>query len=258
MIVREHEESYTMIQQDHHARAAGEIMRNWKPENYLGPQLRESVEYAIDYHDYGWKEFDKQPFMDDKTNVPYNFFTFPNLPKIILYKHGIDEVAKADPYAALLCSEHYKRFLLNNTSDEAQAFVKYEEMRQQEIIQKDIISFSESLFLFHYGLLQLGDNISLYLCMNDPGVPKDQEHHFFRKGIPVAHALHAYMNPHINLRWKDERTVEMDDFPFSGSEILLTLRQKTVSKSDIASKGLIESYEASPFEDVNITLTSRT
>ncbi|MFC4024863.1 DUF3891 family protein [Oceanobacillus longus] len=252
MIVREHDQHFVLIQQDHHAQISGDIMKQWKSDYFHGMELRESVEYAAYQHDHGWKEFDKQPFLNDKEKVPFSFFDFPNLPKIILYKHGIDEVQKVDPYAGMLCSEHYKRFLLNNTSLEAQAFVTYEEMRQQTIIDT-LNKFNKRLFEFHYSLLQLADNLSLYICMNEPGAEKQNEHSFFKKGIPTSTTLHEFCKQKIQLRWLNDHTVVINDFPFEES-IEITLKQKVIAKDTIATKGLIDSYEEASFEEVPITI----
>lgn len=252
MIVREHEHDYVMIQQDHHAKISGNILERWRSEYFLGPEFRESVEYATYQHDYGWREFDKQPFFNDKEHKPFSFFDFPDQPKIVLYKHGIDEVEKVDSYAAMLCSEHYKRFLVNNTSTSAQAFIKYEEIRQQKIIDT-LDKFNKHLFEFHYGLLQLADNLSLYICMNEPGTTKQNEHSFFKEGIPTNTSLHRFCKQTLQLKWLNEHTVMMKDFPFEGP-ITFKVKQKIVAKEAITAKGLIDSYEEAPFEELPITI----
>src|SRR5690625_1947526 len=116
MIVREHEDLFIMIEQDNHAYVSGEIMKHWKKRLFKGKAFKSSVDNAIYKHDIGWAHFDKQPFWNDKDNAPYTFVTFPSLPKVVLYTHGINKAEQYDRYAGLLCSEHYKRFLVNNTS----------------------------------------------------------------------------------------------------------------------------------------------
>jgi len=66
MIIREHDNDYVFIQQDHHAQISGDILKRWEPDYFLGSELRESVEYAAYQHDTGWKDFDKQPFLNNK------------------------------------------------------------------------------------------------------------------------------------------------------------------------------------------------
>jgi len=66
MIIRENKDSFIMIEQHSHAEVSADIMSYWDDE--LNPELSltKSVHYAIRNHDLGWKNFDKQPFWDDK------------------------------------------------------------------------------------------------------------------------------------------------------------------------------------------------
>src|SRR5699024_6115133 len=107
MIARERKDDFVMIEQDNHAHISGDLIKAWKDSFFAGESFKESVEYAIIHHDYGWKLFDKQPFWNDEKQMPYTFIDFPNKPKTVFYKHGIDVVEKDDPYAALLRSEEH-------------------------------------------------------------------------------------------------------------------------------------------------------
>lgn len=254
MIARERPHAFIMIEQDDHARISGEIANKWCDDHFIGDERRASVLYAIYMHDFGWKAFDKQPFWNDKQKAPYTFIDFPTPAKIILYKHGIDAVEQVDPYAALLCSEHYKRFLLNDFSEEARLFVNQERERQQRIIGA-FTAFDEQGFDFHYGLLQLCDNLSLYMCLNEPNVTKEDVHPFFHGGIPLSPALPAFDQSNLQLSWKDERTIEVREFPFS-YDLPMKLKQKTIQKESIKDNGLIEAYKSAPVQTVSIQLIS--
>ncbi|HEY9576467.1 MAG TPA: DUF3891 family protein [Pseudobacillus sp.] len=252
MIVRERKNDFVLIEQDNHAQVSGSIMAYWRASLFYGPEFRRSVEYAISQHDCGWKPFDKQPFWNDKKQAPYTFIDFPQLSKIALYKQGIDEVEENDRYAALLCSLHYASFLSYEVSDEAKKFIAQEKQRRDRLIRSLGIS-DQSLLHFHYGLLQLGDNLSLYICLNEPGVTKEKEHPFFRDGIPVSPALSEIKRDRIQLHWKNKQTITLETFPFN-SEITVTIKQKILSKDDIASKGFLESYQKAPFHNVVVHL----
>ncbi|PAV28272.1 hypothetical protein CIL05_18060 [Virgibacillus profundi] len=252
MIVRERSDDFVLIEQDNHAIVSGDIMSKWKSSLFKGQDFRKSVEYAIYKHDCGWHPFDKQPFWNDESQAPYTFVDFPTLPKIVLYKNGIDEVEKVDAYAALLCSEHYKRFLLNNTSTEAQSFVKAEELRQKRIFDS-FKMLHKRLFNHHYSLIQLGDNLSLYICLNEPGVTKENEHRFFKNGIPLSSSLNGFNQQKVELHWMDTKTIAMSEFPFE-NEVHITLKQKTVAKKLITNKGLLKGYEQTPYEEITVRL----
>ncbi|TRM11245.1 DUF3891 family protein [Lentibacillus cibarius] len=255
MIVRDSQEGFVMIEQDHHAKLSGEMAACLKASILPGDEFKQSVLYAIKNHDYAWKMLDKQPFWNDHKQQPYNFTDFPNPPKTVFYKHGIDEVEKQDTYAALLCSEHYTRFLLNDSNEAARSFVLFERQRQERIRQT-VGAFDEERFFIHYGLLQFLDNLSLFVCLNEPGSAKQDEHPFFKDGIPVSSSLSPFLNTtKVNLRWKNEQTVVMDTSPFS-HPIDITLEQKRLPKETVFAKGVINSYVNADMQKVPIRLTA--
>src|SRR5690625_1948886 len=238
MIVRERKDDFVMIEQENHAHVSGDLMKAWKDFFFAGEAFRKSVEYAIFHHDYGWRPLDKQPFWNDKKQIPFTFIDFPNRPKTVFYKYGIDVVEKDDPYAALLCSYNYSRFLLNDSSPEAKDFVKTEETRRKLIIDT-LPSFDDELFQFHYGLLQLCDNLSLYICLNEPGVAKEAGHPFYKKGIPLPDALHVFQEDKLDIQWSDDKTVTISECRFS-NPLTVTVKQKTILKEPIAVNGLLD------------------
>src|SRR5690625_7022992 len=83
----------------------------------------DSVLFTIKYVYFGCYHFDKQPFLNDDTQLPYSFIDFPVLPKTVLYRQGVDKVEEVDAYAAALCSTHYMRFMENNTRPEVQTYI---------------------------------------------------------------------------------------------------------------------------------------
>lgn len=252
MIVRDRLDEFVMIGQDHHARISGEIFSYWQPEYFRGVKWKKSVLHAVANHDCGWKMIDQQPFWNEKKRAPYTFMDFPPPAKTLIYSSGINEVESRDPYAALLCSEHYVRFQQHDETPEAKQFVTSEKARQHRLMTS-ITDFKRSLFDFHYGLLQLCDNLSLYICLNEPGVNKEKEFPFFRKGIPLPHTLHVFSKGVLHAHWLDSHTIGLDEFPLK-QPISVSLKQKTVSKEMISKQGLIESYLATPYETVGIRL----
>src|SRR5699024_242941 len=123
MIIRERADAFVMIEQHHHATLSGNLFDQMKPKLALTNDIfHNAVRYAIYQHDVGWIPFDMTPFWNDKEVAPYSFMTYPNSIKTILYKDGIDQVANIDPYAGLLCSEHYIRFLAEDEAALSQQF----------------------------------------------------------------------------------------------------------------------------------------
>lgn len=253
MIVRENKQDFIMIEQDYHAQISGKMASSLSDSLFRGEAFKKTVLYAIDNHDYAWKLIDKEPFWNDQKQAPFTFVDFPNPPKTIFYKHGIDEVERNDSYAGLLCSEHYTRFLGGAASQESKSFIQQEKERQQRIIQS-MDSFDEQLFNFHYGLLQFFDSLSLYVCLNKPGTAKEDEHPFFKEGIPVSPSLTFFNEEKIPLYWKDNKTVVMSEFPFT-NPVEITIKQKRIAKDAIFALGLVKSYLNAETEHVATRLT---
>ncbi|MFD1707656.1 DUF3891 family protein [Siminovitchia sediminis] len=246
MIVREREKDFVMIEQHHHGDVSGKLLHYWKESLWRGDK-QESVFYAVHQHDCGWKSADKTPIWNDQQQAPYTFMDFPMPLKTLIYRYGIDEIARENLYAALLCSKHYTHFMEMENSEEAQDFVKKEEIRQRKWFNS-LPDSDRNLFHFHFGLLKLFDNLSLFLCLNEPG---KNEHPFYRNGIPLSPALHGFQQEKLDLHWMDENTLAVDEFPFEQA-FTVSVEQKVVSKSDIAQKGLIESYMAAPIQEIYI------
>ncbi|WP_163971450.1 DUF3891 family protein [Oceanobacillus halotolerans] len=252
MIVRENEDVFTLIEQHRHGMIAGHIAFNWREDIFPGIAHRESVLYAVTNHDYGWKPIDEQPFWNDKKQMPYMFMDFPLLPRLVFYRYGIDQVARHDAYAGLLCSRHYVQFLINDETSEVHEFIRYEERRQAQL-KKKVPNFDSALFDAHYGFLQLCDNLSLYICLNDPGVPKDKEHSFFRNGVPIPPALDTLKQTKLQPEWKDLQTIIMDQFVFQ-HPITIPIKQKKIHKHKIQEKGFLNTYQETPTQIMNVSL----
>lgn len=254
MIIRETDQTFILIEQHEHARMSAEFMRYLKPHYFINETYTDSVLFAIEQHDCGWKLFDRQPFWNDKKQAPYSFIDFPLLPKLVLYEQGIDQVERKDPYAALLCSEHYTRFVKKHDVDEVKQYVKTEHVRFKRIVDR-LPNFNKDLFTMHYSLLQFADNLSLFICLSEPGATQEHIHPFFRSGIPTPSAFQDLSEKHIQVEWQNNHTIVLRKFPFT-RPIQVTLSYKVVLKSDIAMNGLIETYVKTPNKTLDINIQS--
>lgn len=239
MIIRENDNEFIMIRQHDHAIISEKIVTSFQEEFFPEDPFRHSVLYAIKMHDYGWKNFDKEPFWNDEKNAPFSFIDFPNVVKTVLYEHGINEVEKSDPYAGLLCSEHYSKFLSSDTTDASRAFIAREQARQKAI--RDKIDINHDLFTVHFELLKLADNLSLFLCLSEPDSRKEDIHYFFKNGIRIPEALRSQLGQRLEPEWLDEHSVSYKPSPLQEA-ITLSIPQKRVKKESISKYGLIKSY----------------
>ncbi|WLV24981.1 DUF3891 family protein [Aciduricibacillus chroicocephali] len=241
MIIRERENEYVMIEQADHSVISGDCFANWKDELLRGDQFTDAIRYAITNHDFGWKEFDKMPFWNDETNAPYNFMDFPSIPKLVFYKNGIDELENLNPYAGMLASRHYSHLVIGDSEyEEAKTFIN-NELERRERLAKEIEGFVAELFEYHYALLAICDNFSLFVCLNEPGTSKEEEHPLFKDGIPIPGDLKILDHNKFNLEWIDDNKVKLSPFPFK-TETPFALRQRILPKDLIRKKGLIKSY----------------
>ncbi|MBS4215221.1 DUF3891 family protein [Neobacillus rhizophilus] len=242
MIIYEQEDSFIMIKQDDHARISGIFAQSWKNDYFYGMDLKDEVVLAISEHDRGWIEADEWPLWNDEKDKPYSFIDHPMTLKTAIYKKGIDEVELMSKYASLLCSLHFVSFLQNEVHPLATEFVTDERKRLQFLFKdlgikgnKDM----ENLFMYHLKILKFCDNLSLYICLNEPGVEKADEHPFFRNGFPEAFSF-ANDQP-IHAHWTDRETVELSLSPLS-KQLQVYLPFKEVNKEEIMLNGLLKAY----------------
>lgn len=244
MIIREQKESFIMIEQHHHAHISKEIIAHWKDHFLKNDKMINSVLYAIQMHDYGWNFFDKQPFWNDKINKPYSFIDFPIVPKTVLYTEGVNKVEEKDPYAAALCSAHYINFMKNDETDEVIFYLNHERNRIKRIL-KHYPQITSEIFDDHLSLLKFADNISLFICLNEPGTSKDNHHYFFKNGIPIS--IKMIKTNLIDAKWISKDTVALIGLPQVPSFSVL-LKQKRLTKQEIFKKGLVDLYQTTSDE----------
>ncbi|WNF24703.1 DUF3891 family protein [Mesobacillus jeotgali] len=249
MIIHEREKDFIMVAQHDHALVSRDAAKCWRDDYFFGIEKKDSVVLAVREHDRCWIEPDKEPLWNEDTQQPYSFMDYPGSPKLVFYKEGIDEVAQMDSYAGLLCSLHYASFLQDATSMIGKNFWSAEKQRQQKLL-KELEIEDDNILSFHLNLLKFCDNLSLYICLNEPGTPKEQEHYFYKKGFPQKF---SFMNDQtIHAEWLDQETVSLSHSPFS-KKLQVIFLFKAVEKQLINEIGLAPAYLDSPVEYREVT-----
>lgn len=200
MIVRERLDSFVLVEQHHHGMVSGEFARHWAREILT----REAALYAIANHDVGWRELDETVRWNEETGRPLSFLDYPVEPKLRAYTNGLDYIQAHSPYAACLCSMHYGSFVRNARKEPEVSFREAEEERQRGIeasLSEEEISGLE----YNFRLLQLCDDLSLFVCLNEPG-RNDYPH--YRDGF-------GFMGTRLEPVWEAGRTLRLDPNPFS-------------------------------------------
>jgi len=240
LIVREENDRFVCIEQNHHAHLAKEMMMKWKLAYLSEDPLADSVLYAIEQHDVGWDYFDKQPFWNDKLKRPYTFIDLPLLIKTIVYTRGVNIISERDPYAASLSSAHYSIFLEKYSEEAIRQYIMKEKLRRQQILTS-YPEINDEKFQYHLALLQLADNLSLFICLHDPHSPESR-HRYFEKGIAIPKPIDFKHKQFIQPNWIDERTVELENITYV-SPFNIHLREKYVLKETINKDGWMAAYE---------------
>jgi len=254
MIVIQDGDSCIMINQHDHAKVSGELAEGWKRDYFWGHERKSDVVFAIYEHDRGWIDLDKAPLMNGDSKIPFSFINYPLAPKIDHYKKGIDEVEYKNKYAALLCSLHYTSFLQHANDTISHNFYNQEKKRQQALLKSlNIHGYDEKEknLQYHLKMLKFCDNLSLYICLNKPGVDKSEEHPFFHKGFSQLFPLANYQR--IKAHWKDHETVLLSISPLL-KEVEVSLPYKKVEKKHIIDAGLIKAFHHTPFSIRKVTL----
>ncbi|MDO3408334.1 DUF3891 family protein [Saccharibacillus sp. CPCC 101409] len=261
MIVRETDQSFVLVKQHDHAKFSGEAAERFADKFYMMERVEKSpgmpevtkdaIVLGVTEHDRGWIRPDDTAVWDDHLHAPYSFNEYPMLPKVTFYQMGIDELEEKHPYAALLSSLYYSVFEDIQTSEreDCVAFVHHEEERQQRI-RSAYTGVQEETLLLHRQVLQTCDGLSLYVCLNAPGIGKEDEHPWFKDGVPGSEPFGG--GGLLQLSWQDDRTVKADPSPFD-REFTATLREKHVPKDRIREVGVAKAYEEAEWTEREIT-----
>lgn len=237
MIVRETKDYFILTTQHDHAELSGKLAENFVDELFINDRYKNDTIAAIHEHDRAWIRLDHTPIMNDRDAIPYSFMDYPILPKLVLYGVGVDEVEESNKYAALLCSLHYSSFKAIQESSliDCVNYLAAESKRQAGL--KAALNFPEErLITQHFKLLQLCDEMSLYVCMNHPGAPKEDEHPWYKNGFGTV-----LDRGKINAQWKNEKEILVSPFLFK-QDFAAILKCKHVSKILVQEIGINDAY----------------
>ena len=98
-----------------------------------------------------------------------------------------------------------------------------------------------------FGLLQLCDDISLYVNMNAPGVPKDQEHPWFKEGFDMS-----IDGEKVMASWASEHEIRLRPFLFEQAWSA-SVKWKYVLKAKIDQQGVAKAFDGAAWTDQTVT-----
>jgi hypothetical protein len=216
MIVREHDMGLVMIEQHEHGKLAGDFAKRLRPDAAgMDDPYAADFLLAVAEHDRGWMALDRKPLWNEETGKPYTFVDYPLSPKLEAYMQGLDEIEAMSPYAALICSLHFTSFTQQEHEVLWQHFLRKEQKRRGRLQGELGLRPDDPLVNRHLRLLQLCDDLSLYICMNDPGVNKNDEHPWFREGFAHTEFLNDRDGSPLIAQWYGREAVEVRPSPFT-------------------------------------------
>lgn len=165
MIVRDTDSGFLLIAQHDHGLVSGEFATRFS-EDWIGEPISDETLFAVSNHDVGWKRLDSEVSWNEEKGRPFSFIDYPAEEKMAAYTEGLDFVESASPYAALLCSAHYGSFVKRSEVPAEVRFREREELRRGRI--EASMEVPET-FERDFRLLQLCDDLSLFVCLNEPG-----------------------------------------------------------------------------------------
>jgi hypothetical protein len=240
MIVYEKEDSFIMITQHDHAKVSGDLASMWREDLLIGKEWRDDLIYAAYQHDRGWIDLDGSPFWNDAKKSPYSFRDFPLQPRFPHYVQGVDEVQRHSEYSALLCSLLYTTLFERINNEKAKPYLNHEYARQTTL--KTRLQIDDEAALQHQlRVLLICDELSLFLCMEEPGTPTAQ-YELFAEGLHYSlDTMDTNNSDKKGVFWATREAVQLSFFPFQ-MDVNIVIPYKEVNKADIALKGMIKAY----------------
>ncbi|HEK9099499.1 DUF3891 family protein [Bacillus pfraonensis] len=246
MIIRTNPDEIILIRQHDHGFLAGEFAKNFRKDVFEDKTYLKGCIDAIYEHDRGWIGLDKTPIWNDVKGIPYTFMDCPSSLRFVFYTLGLNEIENENPYGAILCSKHFISFPLNQEDKEMVNFYKQELDRQKKFL-KTLTKERHAMFDKHYKLLKFCDELSLYACMNEPGVTKKEEIDLFKEGFEGTEIFNAVTNKPLTAEWIDKEKIRITPFLFE-SECKTHVRYKSIQKKRIEEIGIVKADAEAEFQ----------
>lgn len=203
MLIQRRPDALRLIRQHDHALAAGRMAEAWP-----GAELSLELLLATALHDAPWQEADGRPRLDPASGLPHDFVSYPREEKYRFLGRGIDDLQKIHPRVGLLVSLHHESFL---GEKELPGWRESEAARRERLSRRPGVSLERAEA--DLALLQLFDNLSLFLCLTPPGSDPDSVPPWLRN-----EGLYAVPGegPVLQREWLAPDVLAVRPFPFAG------------------------------------------
>ena len=156
MIIRDHGSPAVLITQPDHARLARQMMSPFTSRGFATADRRDSILYAIEEHDNGWREVDAAPLVGDDGRL-LDFVSAPAEVRQAIWPRGVHRLA-ADPVA-----QHAVTIYARFRSDPAwtRFFSDMEQIRDRFLMEAGLAAHALAR---DYFFVRLADLMSLAFC----------------------------------------------------------------------------------------------
>lgn len=158
-----------VVTQGDHAKLAADLLSLWRVPELVQHPRRSALLTATRHHDDGWQGLDAAPRVG-ASGEPLDFVSLPLELRVEAWKRSAQPSSGAvadDPWARLLVLRHSFELTTHNPSPVASALG---EALEEEMTERLEPRFEEREVLeSDYRWLQLADQLSLLLCIGEPG-----------------------------------------------------------------------------------------
>ncbi len=183
-----------VIMQIDHARACGDLARQFGNDDFAALYPREAMEYMVTHHDEGWQHLDDHAERDPNTGFPYHLTQTPILKLVDTGAGSPNHNEAYHAYSGLLSSMHtwglyHGRYGLSTFvfidrfpaehRPKVDAMLTHEQARQErlkaQLANSDLAEWTVGANLMHnYKLLQFFDTLGLYFHTTHPTLRTEQ------------------------------------------------------------------------------------
>lgn len=206
MLIQEREDRLRLIKQHDHALLAGKLAYSWRGLSSPAWRLRYQLVLATALHDLSWSATDLSPRLNAESQRPYSFIDYPLDDRVALYRAGINELERIDPYVALLISRFYCQF---EGMEQSESFQQTERQRRAKL--SPYLELTDEEVSHDLAMLKLLDLMSLFICLAPPSARPDQVPSWLTK----ARQLDTPQGDQFELDWSAEDELTVEPFPFT-------------------------------------------
>jgi hypothetical protein len=182
MIRRNDGDHWLIVDQINHAQLAADIARAWGNESTSALPATPDVVWAVEHHDDGWSERDRNPLLDPETGIPRQFGELRMRDSTATWTRSI-EFCSSRPLAGIAVSRHFDWLAARYLADPSRRLAEETEDRQaaerfvnnQRVVRNELFRELRAAKVYpNQDLEQLGegsfravqffDRLSLWLC----------------------------------------------------------------------------------------------